>query len=494
MIREFFASGAWSQRALAWGGAFAFVAHAFYKAWLTYALNEWYRRFYDELQSSAGELVIAGCAEMGSGGSGESGGSGDSGDTDDIDALQGARQRIVQQLVQFALIVAPSVVVHPTAKWLADVWRFTWRVALVRSYLAHYDVTLPAVEGASQRIHEDTQRFERGMYGCATMVLDALLTIVVFVPVLYEAGASTHPNGLRWPPWLVTIALGTAVVGFGVSVLVARRLVYLEIENQRVEARLRTRLVLLEQMPDALMESYEPFDPTGDAAVTTSVIATTSAQRTRRENDANMSNTPLPTTPRRPAMGTADMDVLHIGCPEEAWRVGPHFRALLIELWENYKRLFSNFAVFNLWIAAYGQTMTIVPYALVAPLVFAGEPADRITLGTMIKVTNAFDKVFGALSILTENWASVNEFRSTVRRLREFERSTYARKKYCAERVRTDDDDRGDAADHLYDRRETGGGLRGRRAPTSSLPTEVALDELPGCVEPRDAADAELQQ
>ena len=69
---------------------------------------------------------------------------------------------------------------------------------------------------------------------------------------------------------------------------------------------------------------------------------------------------------------------------------------------------------------------------LVAPLMFAEDPAQRITLGTLMKVSNAFDKVFGALAIVTENWSSVNEFRSTVRRLREFEKATYTRKRFDA--------------------------------------------------------------
>ena len=61
------------------------------------------------------------------------------------------------ELIEFAWIVAPAVVVHPVSKWISSMWRFAWRMALVRSYLSHYDVTNPAVEGAAQRIQEVQQ-------------------------------------------------------------------------------------------------------------------------------------------------------------------------------------------------------------------------------------------------------------------------------------------------------------------------------------------------
>ena len=108
----------------------------------------------------------------------------------------------------------------------------------------------------------------------------------------------------------------------------------------------------------------------------------------------------------------------------------PFFRCDQRDLWHNYRNLFTQFALFNTWIAAYDQVMIIVPYALAAPLMFASNPANRITLGTLMQVSNAFDKVFGAMAVVSENWSAVNDFRSTVYRLREFERHTYQRKRF----------------------------------------------------------------
>jgi len=58
-------------------------------------------------------------------------------------------------------------------------------------------------------------------------------------------------------------------------------------------------------------------------------------------------------------------------------------------------------------------------------LLFADDPATRITLGTLVKMSNSFDKVFSSLSIIAENWGEVNAFRSVYRRLREFEAKLY---------------------------------------------------------------------
>jgi hypothetical protein len=108
----------------------------------------------------------------------------------------------------------------------------------------------------------------------------------------------------------------------------------------------------------------------------------------------------------------------------------PFFSGVIRELWRNYHSLFANFALFNTWISAYDQVMVIVPYVLAAPLMFASDPARRITLGTLMQVSNAFGKVFGAMAVVSENWAAVNDFRSTVVRLREFERHVYHRKRF----------------------------------------------------------------
>lgn len=358
MLREFFCEGTHYRLAVAWCGLMIFVLHACYNAFLSWQLNGWFERFYDTLQTAVLDEARAAMRGEGSGALSDSDAAEVGMGTEAATAyLTQKRGEVAILLREFCVIVAPAIFIGPAASWFGSIWRMTWRMALMQTYLSRMDGVVDPVEGASQRIHEDTARFEQGMHRCLTMSLDSVLTLCVFAPVLLEIGERVQLPGWRWPPWLFFIASIAAFCGLGISMVVGRRLVRLEVENQRVEARLRKGLVLIENDADAVRTQW--FHTT--------------------------------------------------------------FAVMVL----NYERLFANFAAFNLWIGLYNQSLTILPYALCAPLMFADHAADRVTLGLLVKLTNAFGKVFGALAILTENWGSVNEFRSTVWRLSEFERIVY---------------------------------------------------------------------
>ena len=120
----------------------------------------------------------------------------------------------------------------------------------MKSYLHRWNVTIPAIEGASQRVHEDTQRFAVGIQSCVAVVLQSIFTLGVFCPVLYSLD-----------PELMAVACGAAGGGLLVSMLVGWPLVDLEVNNQRVEAELRKKLVLLEAEPTAIHTNGNPYTP-----------------------------------------------------------------------------------------------------------------------------------------------------------------------------------------------------------------------------------------
>ena len=66
--------------------------------------------------------------------------------------------------------------------------------------------------------------------------------------------------------------------------------------------------------------------------------------------------------------------------------------------------------------------MSLAPYFLISRSLFDPDPNKRIQLGSLVQLSNSFDKVFGAMNTVAENWAHVNTFRATARRLRTFER------------------------------------------------------------------------
>ena len=367
MLREFFCSGSTQQLAFAYVGLIIFVGHAVFKAWLKVALNGWYEAFYDVV----GDNVDLN--ELGSG-------------------MVEKRNDVWNLLVDFAVIVSPTVVVHPVAKWIGSVWCYTWRVALIRAYLSHWDCGAFPIEGVAQRVHEDTQRFAEGLYSCFAILLDSVFTLVAFVPVLLQLGEDVHPPWATWPPWLLTIAIVSALGGLGVSMIVGRKLVGLEVANQAVEARLRTKLVLLEQTPAAICGGVS---------------------ETRETEFVNIDVQPTAkATPPLVAM-----------------------RGVLSDMWRNYRRIYRQFALFNTWLSIYDQMMILVPYMLVAPLLFADDQNDRITLGTLVKVSNAFGRCFDAMAVVSDNWNAVNAWRSVLRRLREFEETIYSRVHFSPTRI-----------------------------------------------------------
>ena len=83
----------------------------------------------------------------------------------------------------------------------------------------------------------------------------------------------------------------------------------------------------------------------------------------------------------------------------------------------NYHRLYLHYGYFDIWVNVYDQFMVIVPYLVMAPGLFTG----AITLGFVIQVSNAFQRVHGSFSLFTQNWTTITELRSIHKRLKEFE-------------------------------------------------------------------------
>jgi len=84
----------------------------------------------------------------------------------------------------------------------------------------------------------------------------------------------------------------------------------------------------------------------------------------------------------------------------------------------NYYRLYDNYKYYSLWENMYFQAGVVIPYLVASPQYFAG----LITLGTLVQIGNAFDKIHESMSFFTDNWLTVTELRSVVLRLKEFEK------------------------------------------------------------------------
>ena len=93
---------------------------------------------------------------------------------------------------------------------------FRWRTAMNDYYVANWP-RLRHIEGASQRVQEDTMRFARTMEGLGVNLIDSLMTLIAFLPILL--GLSAHVKELPLvgaiPQALVFVAFLWSLFGTG---------------------------------------------------------------------------------------------------------------------------------------------------------------------------------------------------------------------------------------------------------------------------------------
>ena len=187
---------------------------------MSVALNAWYGPFYDLLNAALTKSRVVTVGEL------------------------------YYSLMIFAGLAATTILIYSFMTFFFRHYIFRWRDAMHHFYSSRW-TELRSVEGASQRVQDDTMQFARGMENEGTSVLQAIMTLIAFLPIL--SGYSSHITELpivgAIPNALVWASIFWAVLGTGFIALIGSRLPGLEFKNQRVEAALRKELVLGEDDP-----------------------------------------------------------------------------------------------------------------------------------------------------------------------------------------------------------------------------------------------------
>jgi peptide/bleomycin uptake transporter len=195
-------------------------------------INAWYGPFYDDIQNALT-------------GSGE------------VTSLD-----LYSHLGTFSLIAFPYIALIIANRFFTSHYIFRWRTAMNDYYVERW-AKIRKIEGASQRIQEDTMRFAGIMEGLGIAFVDSVMTLVAFLPVL--AALSVHVEQLpiigQIPYPLVTIAILWSTFGTLLLLVAGIKLPGLEFKNQRVEAAFRKELVLGEDSseraePETLAELF----------------------------------------------------------------------------------------------------------------------------------------------------------------------------------------------------------------------------------------------
>jgi peptide/bleomycin uptake transporter len=160
------------------------------------------------------------------------------------------REEFFGLIFTFASIATVAIIVIVLTRFFVSHYIFRWRTAMNDYYVANWP-RLRTIEGASQRVQEDTMRFATITESLGVSLVSSVLTLIAFLPVLLRLSSyvTELPIIGTIPYPLVIAAVLWSVFGTGVLALVGIRLPGIEFRNQRVEAAYRKELVLGEDDP-----------------------------------------------------------------------------------------------------------------------------------------------------------------------------------------------------------------------------------------------------
>ncbi len=155
------------------------------------------------------------------------------------------------ELLTFFQIAAIYVVIAVFLDFYIKHYVFRWRTAMNDYYMSHWQ-KLRHIEGAAQRVQEDTMRFARIVEVLGVSFMRSVMTLIAFLPILWELSAT-----ITVLPWigqvdraLVYVAILSALAGTVLLAAVGYKLPGLEFNNQKVEAAYRKELVFGEDHAD----------------------------------------------------------------------------------------------------------------------------------------------------------------------------------------------------------------------------------------------------
>nr|WP_210283092.1 peptide antibiotic transporter SbmA [Devosia subaequoris] len=195
-------------------GSVTIIEIVYFNVQISAWLNDWYGSFYNLIQSA---LTTPGSVTI---------------------------EQFFGEIITVAYVLIPNITVLVINAFFIAHYLFRWRRAMTFFYMSHWQ-HLRHIEGASQRIQEDTQRFASIVEGLAVSLVASVMTLIVFLPLLWTLSSNitelpffgSVDGGLVWVA-LVSSAFGTVLLA-----AVGWKLPGLEFDNQRVEAAFRKELV-----------------------------------------------------------------------------------------------------------------------------------------------------------------------------------------------------------------------------------------------------------
>lgn len=159
------------------------------------------------------------------------------------------RDRLVDCAKELGGMIASAILLGSCFNYLAGTFVFKWRKAMTENFIKRWKKVSEPIEGASQRIQQDTESFAWFLEDMGIQATRAIMTLCFFLPLLSELNDKISHVGIldNIPGGLVTVALVGSVGGMIASWFIGIKLPKLEYEKQKTEAIFRKNLVFGEE-------------------------------------------------------------------------------------------------------------------------------------------------------------------------------------------------------------------------------------------------------
>ncbi|WP_281812515.1 ABC transporter ATP-binding protein/permease [Limnohabitans sp. MORI2] len=288
------------------------------------------------------------------------------------DALQNRNAEVFwHQLGVFAMLATCFIIVAVYRFYLTQLLELRWRAWMTRDYLQRwlnghvfYQIELQSKHGTDnpdQRIQEDVQQFTADTVGLSLGLLDATVTLLSFVGILWSlsGGFSFEVAGETYniPGFMVWMALAYALAGSLIGHFIGRSMASLNFAQQRLEADFRHHLIRVREYSEA--------------------IALDRGNRVERQS------------------------------------LQERFKLVL----DNFMRLLRVQKRYTWFNSGYGQAAVVFPMLVASPRYFSG----AIQLGELMQISSAFGQVQESLSWFISNYSRLASWQATTLRLTSFQ-------------------------------------------------------------------------
>jgi peptide/bleomycin uptake transporter len=202
----------------AWAGSAAILTSLWVQVEIDVKINEWFGTFYDMIQKALAEPNSITIEEYWAG------------------------------LLSFITLAGIWVAINVVVTFFTQHFLFRWRTAMVEWYHSVYSYARK-IEGAAQRVQEDTIKFGRIMEGLGTSLIESVMIIIQFLPILL--GLSIGIPIFFFGDWQYGLVVGALIWSIGGTIFLVilgllLRLVGVEYDLQKREAAYRKMLVIAE--------------------------------------------------------------------------------------------------------------------------------------------------------------------------------------------------------------------------------------------------------